>query len=499
MWIGSGSQRLVVEWERAEGRDRNGDGDALDQAAFAVDLELGKVINTGLGIGFTFSDGSGPPPLLVRDGPTLAFGVSEASTGGIDRNGDGDVDDVVLAFCGRDVADVTNLGLDITYVVTSEDLLAFDLGNVAACGRLRHECTEPFVHDRRTGETWSLAAKGTAWIEAVHGDFVALAMNEGVLGDLTGDGDTLDHAFALYDVSTRTLQLTDLPLESGGEENRPVAPLAHGGRWAILTPRLETIVYDPATETSRTIGDFLPESLPGIEPLVLQVSEFDGSPDNVWLYDPVTDVLQDTGLASFDNVRTFGGRLILSLDEANRSEDLDRNGLLGGRVPVLYDVATRTVENLGIEGLVVSSGPVLLIHSRESVARRDWNVDGDMTDIVLFILDERMGRVLNTLLAVPFFAGPLGDHHALVALDEDALSGDLNGDGDIFDHVLHVIGVPDGVLWNLGLAVQSVPLDGGEQVLFHVEEVDQGRDLNGDGDRNDAVIHMVDASVFDRR
>jgi hypothetical protein len=487
----------VVQSERGEGRDLNGDGDALDQAAFAVDLELGKVSNTGLGIGFTFSDGIGPAPLLVHGGPTLAFGVSEASTGGIDRNGDGDVDDVVLAFCGRDVADVTNLGLDITYVVTSEDLLAFDLGSVAACGELRQECTEPFVHDRRTGETWNLAAKGTAWIEAVDGDFVALAMNEGVLGDLTGDGDTLDQAFALYDVSTRTLQLTDLPMESG-VDNRPVAPLAHGGRWAILTPSLETIVYDPATQTSRTLGRFLPGSLPGIEPFVLEVSELDGTPQNVWLYDPVTDVLRDTGLTSLDSVHAFKGRLVISVDETSQGEDLDRSGLLGGQVPVLYDVATGAVENLAINGVVVSSGPLLLIHSRESVARRDWNTDGDMTDTELFMLDERAGRVLNTLLAVPFFAGPLGDHHALVALDEDALSGDLNGDGDSFDHVLHAFDV-DGVLSNLRLAVQSVPLDGGEQVLFHVEESDQGRDLNGDGDRNDAVIHMVDASVFDRR
>jgi len=498
-WAGTGSQRIVVESELDERRDRNGDGDALDQAAFAVDLELGAITNTGLAVGLTFSDGFGPAPLLLVGGPTLALGVSELATSGFDRNGDGDGDDIVLAFCERDVADVTNLGLAATHVVTSEDLVAFDSGSVTACGGLRQECTEPFVHDRRTGETWSLSAKGTAWIESVDGGFVALSMNEGVLGDLTGDGDTQDQAFALYDVSTRTLQLTGLPLLLGFEVTRPFPPIALGDRWAILSPDLETTIYDPATRTARTLGRFIQiGELPGIEPFVLrEVRSFVEPLGNVWLYDPVADVLQDTGLAG-SNVNALGRRLVIGVDEASQGEDLDQNGALDSQVPVLFDVATGAVENLGLDGMVVSSGPALLIHSREEFARRDWNDDGDRDDTVLFTWDEATSRVVNTHLAVPFFAGPLGSEFALVALDEDARSGDLNGDRDRLDHVLHVYDILDGRLRNLRLAVQDVPLGGGDRVLFHVDELDQGRDLNGDGDRNDRVIHMVGAASLRR-
>ncbi|HVS18804.1 MAG TPA: hypothetical protein VMT18_09420, partial [Planctomycetota bacterium] len=76
----------------------------------------------------------------------------------------------------------------------------------------------------------------------------------------------------------------------------------------------------------------------------------------------------------------------------------------------------------------------------------------------------------------------------LVAVSEANQGGtDLNGDGDTFDSVLHVLPRGSDVLVNLGLALPTggVPVQAahiaGDQVLFLVREVEQGVDLNGDG------------------
>ncbi|MSR61595.1 MAG: hypothetical protein EXS08_03990 [Planctomycetes bacterium] len=499
------SVHILTVSEREEGRDLNGDGDTVDPVVHVLDLYQHSVTNTGLVLGQGPSSGYGLSPLVMSLGPTLAFGVSELATGGRDRNGDGDADDIVLAFYERDSASVTNLGLAVTFVVTTRDLLAFDVAREAVDrdgdGRTDSYVTEPFVHDRRTGETRSLGAPGALQVRAVSGEFVALAADEDELGDLNGDGDEGDYVAAFYDVGARTLQLTGFVLEpafGGG----PSAPAPHRGRWSILahddTRGTEHVVYDPRTGTSRNLGPFLPlVDLPGIEPFVVAVQDGSDTTRVVWLYDAEQDLLESTELEAI-GVSALGERLVISVDEEAQGEDLDRNGVLAGYVPLLYDPRSGDTLNLGIAGRVQPAEHGLLIHSDEDLARRDWNGDGDREDTVLFTWDEGSGELVNTHLAATLPASMLGGDIVLVALDEDQRR-DLNGDGDTLDRVLHLYESATRRLTNTGLAVRSTPPDGRDHSLYSVAEADQGRDLNGDGDLLDDVWHQTELLFFARR
>ena len=87
----------------------------------------------------------------------------------------------------------------------------------------------------------------------------------------------------------------------------------------------------------------------------------------------------------------------------------------------------------------------------------------------------------------------------------ETAEGDLNGDGDTLDMVVHVFTADDGVTENLGLAVpiicQSVvfcqpvlPAVNETTVAFVVREDAQGEtDLNGDADTFDDVLFVYEA------
>ena len=130
-------------------------------------------------------------------------------------------------------------------------------------------------------------------------------------------------------------------------------------------------------------------------------------------------------------------------------------------------------------------------------------------------------RVYLSLLACLLTAGSTTDVRARAAssLDQsasvgaflvaEATAGDLNGDGDAADTVVHVLNTETGEVVNLGLAVPVVcdrafppgfcspvqPVVGDTIVAFLVSEHDQGaQDLNGDRDAIDDVVFVYDAA-----
>ena len=97
-------------------------------------------------------------------------------------------------------------------------------------------------------------------------------------------------------------------------------------------------------------------------------------------------------------------------------------------------------------------------------------------------------------------------------LVNESEAGDLNGDGDSADSVLHVFDAKQRLTLNLGLAAASVcrtilgppfvictpvlPVAGRAIVAFLVGEFAQSNaDLNGDGDAGDDVLHVYDAAA----
>jgi len=507
--LGSGSLRLVVVQESEQGRDLDGDGDATDGVVHVVDLAHGSVVDTGLALGVPSVFLTRPMPFAAA-GETLAFGVNERETGGLDRNADGDADDFVLALWERDGARVTNLGLAVVFLLANEDVLAFGVPELAQGEDLDGDGSVtslvPFVHDFRTGETWNTGLRGSEVLD-VQGDFVALAVFEQVVGDRNGDGDSIDSVFELYDASTRTVQQVGLTMGIFGDRS---SVIARRGHWALNVSEANqgadldgdgdafdrvVVVYEPRTRTTRTLGQFFAWSRPRVEPLVLFEPEtLPGSSPApvVWLYDVDLDLLVSTALRGID-VQSIGTRLVLRVPEPDQGEDLDRNGAQDSIVPVLYDLASGRTESLGIDarGVEPFQGG-LLLRAREHLSRRDWNGDGDREDDVLFSWDERTGLSntrLDSLNAVPV---PLGNEFALVVVNEARNAVDRNGDNDRNDHAIEAYDLSTRRFTSLGLMGSFLLEDAGNMGLFPVMEAEQGQDLNGDGDQTDLVLHQAE-------
>jgi hypothetical protein len=69
----------------------------------------------------------------------------------------------------------------------------------------------------------------------------------------------------------------------------------------------------------------------------------------------------------------------------------------------------------------------------------------------------------------------------------------LNGDGDTDDTVPIIFHAPSGEVRNLGIAMFIRPVIDGDLVVFSALESGENRDLNGDGDTDDPVLHFYDA------
>jgi hypothetical protein len=157
----------------------------------------------------------------------------------------------------------------------------------------------------------------------------------------------------------------------------------------------------------------------------------------------------------------------------------------------------------------------------EPFSARDFNADGDLDDFVLALADlrGREPRIVNTGLAVTtlpangddfefFFAEAYGlqisDNLVSFLVPEPQQDNrDLNGDGDATDTVLHIADLSSFTTRNTGLSgtqafrsaqAPLLPLSD-RHALVPVNELRQGnRDLNGDGDTQDIVLQRFEMS-----
>jgi hypothetical protein len=118
-------------------------------------------------------------------------------------------------------------------------------------------------------------------------------------------------------------------------------------------------------------------------------------------------------------------------------------------------------------------------------------------DFVLQVFDAETGEVRNSRQAVASAILSLGDGLVAFLTSERAQRRDLNGDEDKLDEVLVAFDFFDNVTRNSGQqAIASTLLDlGGGLVAFATVESEQGRDLNSDDDKLDAVLQSFDANT----
>ncbi len=422
-----------------------------------------------LGLAAAFPDDGG----FDASGDLVAFVVAEADQGGVDLNGDGDAVDRVL-----------------------------------------------HVHDVMTGATINVGIAGT--FEPVVGDrFVAFLVRESAQGaDLNGDGDVLDHVLHVYDHVAGTVANTLLVASAAQNRVVPsgrralivVREIDHGIDWNGDGDAVDLVVhaYDVASAVLTNLAmaiSGLPIDAEGDLGLVT-VSEaaqggvdLDGdgdATDHVFhAIDLTTNVVSNLSVAGFLGSShpnaVDGGRAAFLVSEGQMGVDLNADGDAADNVLHTYVAQTGFVVNAGaaaetsaLEGLLVA------LRRYEALEGVDLNGDGDTWDRVVSVYDVGAGVVTNLGIA-SFEPIAVGEGFVAVMVEEWMQEVDLNGDGDLSDRVPFVHVAASGTTTNVGVAMAPefgpILIDGG-RVAFRGLELSEGRDLNGDGDASDAVLHV---------
>ncbi|MFN8545343.1 MAG: hypothetical protein U0807_14200 [Candidatus Binatia bacterium] len=142
-------------------------------------------------------------------------------------------------------------------------------------------------------------------------------------------------------------------------------------------------------------------------------------------------------------------------------------------------------------------GDTVVFLAPERTQGTDLNADGDLDDRVLFVWHPGNGAPVSTGFAAEEFVA--GDALVAFRTREAAQGGrDLDGDGDANDAVLHVVDLATDRVVSTGQAVTPCALEAcdprfpyrvlHDSVRFLTFEADQGADLTGDGDTNDLVL-----------
>lgn len=209
--------------------------------------------------------------------------------------------------------------------------------------------------------------------------------------------------------------------------------------------------------------------------------------------------VSNLGIAATEVVELNGEWAAFGASESLQGADLNRDGDLEDSVLHFCGPSGSLVNTelaVLFETLVASSDLALFLVIESSQGRRDLNGDMDASDLVLHAYDFGAERIENVGVALSIEAKfGVSERFAVIPLDEGDRGLDLNGDGDRFDRVLHVYDGERARLVNLGLAWGGfvLPAFSRGRLVFWALEVNQGADLNGDGDTSDFVLQNYDS------
>jgi hypothetical protein len=447
----------VSEFDEGDA-DRNGDGDSMDIVPVVVDLVDGSVTDLGLAK-------SNPPILTVGD-VLIALGVSEENQGNTDLNGDGDSFDVVLHVYDSSTRATTNAGFAlglippaigggaVAFAVSEPDQGAADLngdGNV--------DDAVLHVYDARTQVTTNAQRAVTSALQFHDHAFTLTTDETSAGGDLNGDGDLGDtRIFELYDLVTGGI--VSVPLAILGSP-LPVAP----DEWCLLVDE------SAQQEDLNSDGD-----------------QDDGA---YLLVEPHLGTFLATGLSSlttFGALAEGGSAAVIhnEIDGDDRNGDFDFNDSYVALLqPGLAPIFITDTPTLSASPRALTSNRLGFLVSEFEAG--DLNGDGGLDDNILFAMNTASGQVMATGLEA-FTLQASGEHFLFTQAEtEGLLERDLNGDGDFDDAVLAYRNTLTGALAYTGLAGAGPPVVATNLLLQPIGEMQQGSDLNGDGDTDDDV------------
>jgi hypothetical protein len=217
-----------------------------------------------------------------------------------------------------------------------------------------------------------------------------------------------------------------------------------------------------------------------------------------FIHDTVLGVTVNTRVAKDVSTLLRGGGhservCLFAASEEGSGRDLDGDGVVKGNVLYAYSIDRHVLESLGRTGVTSATAVAdsWVAFGREESFYGDLNGDGDVLDEILFTYDGRDGTIRSVgraLAGTPLPA--LGNSVFLFWVSEASEGADRNGDGDTIDYVTFVLDLGTG-------AVTDSMLAGGlGDGVFYVPESSNGIDFNGDGDRNDSVLHLIAHGAF---
>ncbi len=450
---------------RAGNTDLNGDGDTADFVLQVFNGSTGQVLNSGL-------EASGGFRMAGR---YVAFSVLESRQGNTDLNGDGDTDDLVQHVFDAETGVATNLGLATSTFRIEGDLLAFTvIESAQGASDLNGDgdSKDGVLHLYRpsTGVVTNvgLDAAGGFVSSDTHVAFGVSESNQGGI-DRNGDGDALDtvlHVVSASGASTN-LGLATLNLQFQIDEN------------------LVAFVVRESSQGNQNLN-----------------GDSDATDNVLHLYD-ITDMTTSNVGRAVMSFKLSGTIVAFAQTESGQgAADANGDGDVFDDVLHYFDAADSTMTNLAfaVEGFEVDSEHVAFGVREFRQAATDLNGDGDTADLILHLHDVAASTTVN--LGTDATLGFKLDGETLLAFgawEPGQGDGDLNGDGDISDFVLHVYDIVSGTVINLEVdpsgGFQSFQLDG-KTLTFGVQEQAQGAsDLNGDGDSADIVLHFFQAGA----
>ncbi len=425
-----GSVASAVVIESFQGADLNADGDFSD--TLIVRIVPGTSTWTVISPIYQV-----PTVQIALNGGDILFDVREVFVS-IDANGDGDKNDDVLRLWRAASGSFTNLPL------TNAN---------AAWNVTVTPSQNAFVYAYREG-------------------------SQGV-GDLNGDGDTLD--FVPVIVDRATLAFTS--------SHGAVDQLETDLYVALDDQYLVTQVHEASQGADLNGDGDTNDKIPFVTTLATGVTASCGEAIELR-----SEIVMGTGWFAYLIVENF---TTPQIDVNGDGDTFDAipivrilaPGVAGERIPIPHAVQLQGASSVQVRPLR-AVGTQLAITVDESLNNlTDFDYDSDGVDQVPFVFDVPSRRMMNlacaqsglslskpgaTLLAVTVYEAANNNH-------------DLNGDGDALDAVTSVYDSRSGALLNAGFATFYVSASAANEMMIWAWEAGQSADLNGNGNQNDIV------------
>lgn len=509
---------LVSEVEQGAS-DLNGDGDTSDEVVHMVTIATGAVTNLGV---------SGSPG-FAANANFVAWGVSEADENATDFNGDGDMNDRVLAVFNPNMPVsptnplVTGITMSTATPIQGDgDVFAFSTSEVEAQLVLNADgIADDFV--MRTFNTATMTVFNTGL--AHDPDNLAFILVNGILAfevsedaesnpndmtpmgiDHNGDSDTDDFVLFLAD----PVAMTVTPV--GGAFARAIIPASFT---IVGTPANPVIVY--AIDESKTTDPVASSgtNLNG-SGLFLDGDEEDAV-CAIFDVNSGTEFLPGGGIAV--QAARFSGsatRLVISVpEEDNGFTDINNDGDAEDVIPFWIDLADPAVgHSVGIAQDIDETSPLPFMCDEHFVFLADEDMQGpngtnyntmwfdaDVDDLVPHFVDTSVSPVIpfnTTLAGDQVICDPQYGEFVIVVADENANGFDFTDDQATDDEAIFYFPVSSNAIGpsptyvrvgNGNISLQTCPSS--IRFIAFSEEMEgdpESGDMNFDGDFDDYVL-----------